>query len=163
PQDGGARPASSPVALWERESIRGRDPVIGCWLASFSTRVPASERCGHITRSSLMSCVLRLLVLMLVLGSSRLAFGQDVTLRRGVARTLKSAILSEDRKVIVHLPTNYDTSGTSYPVLYLLDGTEAFLLEMTAITTRLRNDRNAPEMIIVAIENTNRDSDMMPV
>jgi predicted alpha/beta superfamily hydrolase len=39
----------------------------------------------------------------------------------------------------------------------------AFLLEMIAITTRLRNDRNAPEMIIVAIENTDRNRDMMPV
>jgi hypothetical protein len=48
-------------------------------------------------------------------------------------------------------------------VLYLLDGTPAFLLEMIAITSRLRNDRNAPEMIIVAIENTNRNRDMMPV
>ena len=48
-------------------------------------------------------------------------------------------------------------------MLYLLDGTPAFLLEMTAVTTRLRNDGNAPEMIIVAIENTNRDRDMMPV
>ena len=34
---------------------------------------------------------------------------------------------------------------------------------MIGITTRLRNDRNAPEMIIVAIENTNRNRDMMPV
>ena len=34
---------------------------------------------------------------------------------------------------------------------------------MIAITTRLRNDRNAPEMIIVAIENTDRNRDMMPV
>ena len=65
--------------------------------------------------------------------------------------------------MVVHLPASYHTSGDAYPVLYLLDGTQAFLLEMIAITTRLRNDRNAPEMIIVAIENTNRNRDMMPV
>jgi predicted alpha/beta superfamily hydrolase len=65
--------------------------------------------------------------------------------------------------VFVRLPTSYETSGNAYPVLYLLDGTPASLLEMIAITTRLRNDRNAPEMIIVAIENTNRNRDMMPV
>ena len=81
----------------------------------------------------------------------------------GVTRTIRSAILSEDRKVFVHLPTSYNTSGNAYPVLYLLDGTPAFLLEMIAITTRLRSDRNAPEMIIVAIENTDRNRDMMPV
>ena len=103
------------------------------------------------------------LLVVLVLGTQRLVFAQEVTAKLGVARTVKSAILNENRKVLVHLPATYDTSGKSYPVLYLLDGTEAFLLQMIAITNRLRNDRNAPEMIIVAIENTNRDRDMMPV
>ena len=103
------------------------------------------------------------LLVLSVLGSQRLLSAQEVSAKLGVARTIKSAILNEDRKVLVHLPAGYDTSGNSYPVLYLLDGTQAFLLEMTAITNRLRNDRNAPEMIIVAIENTNRNRDMMPV
>ncbi len=103
------------------------------------------------------------LLLLLVLGTQRLVFAQEVSAKLGVARTMKSAILNEDRRVLVHLPPSYDTPGKSYPVLYLLDGTPAFLLEMIAITDRLRNDRNAPEMIIVAIENTNRDRDMMPV
>jgi predicted alpha/beta superfamily hydrolase len=102
-------------------------------------------------------------LLALVLGAQRLAFAQEVTARLGAARTIKSAILNEDRKVVVHLPATYDASGKSYPVLYLLDGTDAFLLEMIAITNRLRNDGNAPEMIIVAIQNRNRDRDMMPV
>lgn len=112
-----------------------------------------------------MSYVPRFLTLLLlsVLGTQRPVSAQEVSAKLGVARTLKSAILNEDRKVLVHLPASYDTSGKAYPVLYLLDGTQAFLLEMTAITNRLRNDRNAPEMIIVAIENTNRDRDMMPV
>src|SRR5262245_14523253 len=112
-----------------------------------------------------MLCVGGLLsaVMLLTLVSPRLALAQEVNVTVGVARTIKSTILGEDRKVFVHLPTTYDTSSAAYPVLYLLDGTPAFLLEMTAITTRLRNDRNAPEMIIVAIENTNRNRDMMPV
>ena len=112
-----------------------------------------------------MSHVPRLLTLLLLslLGAQRPVFAQEVSAKLGVARTMKSAILNEDRKVFIHLPASYDTSGKSYPVLYLLDGTQAFLLEMIAITNRLRNDRNAPEMIIVAIENTNRNRDMMPV
>jgi predicted alpha/beta superfamily hydrolase len=112
-----------------------------------------------------MSYVRRLLTVavLLTLGSPRLAFGQEVGATLGITRTIKSTILGEDRKVIVRVPTSYETSGNAYPVLYLLDGTPAFLLEMIAITTRLRSDRNAPEMIIVAIENTNRDRDMMPV
>lgn len=103
------------------------------------------------------------LLLLCVLGTQRLVFAQEVTAKVGVARTVKSAILNEDRKVLLHVPASYDTSGKAYPVLYLLDGTQAFVLEMIAITNRLRNDRNAPEIIIVAIENTNRNRDMMPV
>ena len=103
------------------------------------------------------------LLLLLVLGTQRPVFAQEVSAKLGVVRTMKSVILNEDRKVVIHLPASYDTSGQSYPVLYLLDGTQAFLLEMIAVTNRLRNDGNAPEMIIVAIENTNRDRDMMPV
>jgi len=98
-----------------------------------------------------------------VMASPRLGHTQEVSATLGVTRTIKSTILSEDRKVFVHLPASYNTSGNAYPVLYLLDGTPAFLLEMIAFTTRLRNDRNAPEMIIVAIENTDRNRDMMPV
>ena len=103
------------------------------------------------------------LLVLLVLGTQRPALAQDVSAKLGVARTVTSAILNEDRRVLVHLPAGYDTSGKRYPVLYLLDGTDAFLLEMIAITNRLRIDRNAPEMIIVAIANTNRDRDMLPV
>src|SRR4051812_12979752 len=104
-----------------------------------------------------------LTLLLLAVGVPRDVSAQAVSATLGVARTMKSAILGEDRRILIHLPAGYDTSGKSYPVLYLLDGTEAFLLEMIAITNRLRNDRNGPEMIIVAIENTNRDRDMMPV
>ena len=103
------------------------------------------------------------LLMLLTLGAPRLVLAQEVSATLGVTRPIKSTILGEDRKVVVHLPASYNTSGNAYPVLYLLDGTPAFLLEMIAITTRLRNDRNAPEMIIVAIENTDRNRDMMPV
>ena len=101
----------------------------------------------------------RLTVLPLfVLGTPGLTSAQEVRVLLGVTRTMKSTILNEDRKVLVHVPASYDTSGRSYPVLYLLDGTQASLLEMVVITDRLRT-----EMIIVAIENTNRNRDMMPV
>jgi predicted alpha/beta superfamily hydrolase len=35
-------------------------------------------------------------------------------------------------------------------------------MEMIAVANRLRNDRNAPEMIIAAIENADRNRDMVP-
>jgi len=100
---------------------------------------------------------------LLVLGTQRPVLAQDVTVKLGVERTIHSTPLNEDRKVLVHLPASYDTSSKSYPVLYLLDGSPAFLMEMVAITNRLRNNRNAPEMIIVAIVNVDRNRDMMPV
>ncbi|GHT24451.1 endo-1,4-beta-xylanase [Bacteroidia bacterium] len=37
-------------------------------------------------------------------------------------RTVKSAILKMDRKYAIYLPTGYDESDVSYPVLYLLHG-----------------------------------------
>jgi predicted alpha/beta superfamily hydrolase len=86
-----------------------------------------------------------------------------VDAKLGFARTIKSSTLNEDRTIIVHLPDGYDSSGTTYPVLYLLDGTAALLFEMIGVINRLRYDHSAPDMIIVAIENTNRDRDMMPV
>ena len=112
-----------------------------------------------------MSCAQKFLALLLLslLGTQRPALAQQVTAQLGVRRTLKSAILNEERAVFVHLPASYDTSRASYPVLYLLDGTSASLQEMIAITSRMRGDRGAPEMIIVAVANTNRNRDMMPV
>jgi uncharacterized protein len=103
------------------------------------------------------------LLLLSLLGTQRPALAQQLTAQLGVGRTLKSTILNEERTVFVHLPASYDTSRTSYPVLYLLDGTSAPLQEMIAITSRMRGDRSAPEMIIVAVVNTNRNRDMMPV
>jgi predicted alpha/beta superfamily hydrolase len=111
-----------------------------------------------------MSYAQKFLVLLLLslLGTPQPASAQQVTATLGVSRTLKSAILNEERTVLVNLPASYDTSQASYPVLYLLDGTSAFLQEMISVTRRLRSDR-APEMIIVAVVNTNRNRDMMPV
>ena len=108
-----------------------------------------------------MPNVPRLLTLLLpiLLGAQRPVFAQEVIAKLGVTRAIKSTILNEERRVLVHLPASYDTSSKSYPVLYLLDGTQAFLMEMIAVTNRLHND----EMIIVAIENTDRNRDMMPV
>jgi uncharacterized protein len=103
------------------------------------------------------------LLLLSLLGTQRPALAQQLTAQLGVGRTLESTILNEERTVFVHLPASYDTSRTCYPVLYLLDGTSAPLQEMIAITSRMRGDRSAPEMIIVAVVNTNRNRDMMPV
>ena len=50
-----------------------------------------------------------------------------------------------------------------YPVLYLLDGGINSVLEGVSAMNKLRGDKFIPEMIVVAIVNTDRDRDMMPL
>ena len=88
---------------------------------------------------------------------------QDVTIRLGTADTVPSERLAETRRLIVHLPEGYEASDERYPVLYLLDGTRESVLEAIAAMNKLRTDGFAPEMLIVAIENVDRDRDMMPL
>jgi predicted alpha/beta superfamily hydrolase len=88
---------------------------------------------------------------------------QDVTMRLGIVDTVRSDRLHETRRLIVHLPGGYDASNERYPVLYLLDGTRESVLETIAAMNKLRADGFAPEMLVVAIENVNRDRDMMPL
>ncbi len=80
----------------------------------------------------------------------------------GEARTLRSAILNEDREVQVALPETYARTAIAYPVLFVLDGS-SHLLHATATTRFLASARNRiPEMIVVAIPNTNRNRDLTP-
>ena len=76
--------------------------------------------------------------------------------------TFKSAVLNEQRTVVVQLPKSYQSeSNKVYPVIYRLDGAGNIPLA-SAVIERLQNDNRAPEVIIVAIENTNRLRDMYP-
>lgn len=88
---------------------------------------------------------------------------QDINIKIGHIDSLKSDILKENRKIIVHLPDSYNESSDKYPVLYRLDGNVELMMETVSIVDRLTyGDEIAPEMIIVAIENTNRARDMWP-
>lgn len=80
----------------------------------------------------------------------------------GEVRTINSSILDEDREVQVVLPETYERTTVSYPVLFVLDG-GSHLLHAAATTRFLARARNRiPEMIVVAIPNTNRNRDMTP-
>lgn len=80
----------------------------------------------------------------------------------GEARSFHSAILNEDREVQIALPEAYGRTAIPYPVLFLLDGS-SHLLHASATTQFLASARNRiPEMIVVAIPNTNRNRDMTP-
>lgn len=84
----------------------------------------------------------------------------------GQIDSIYSEVLNEPRKIWVHLPAGIsdDTfSKTKYPVLYLLDGPGHFY-SVTGMIKQLSTNGNTlvPEMIIVAIPNTNRTRDLTP-
>jgi predicted alpha/beta superfamily hydrolase len=91
-------------------------------------------------------------------------YGQNVNIKLGFRYSIKSGSLNEFRRILIHLPENYAISGKSYPVLYRLDGDRDLLFETLSIVNRLAlNEEIIPDMIVVAIENTNRTRDMWPV
>lgn len=92
------------------------------------------------------------------------AIGQELIVNVGQREIIKSKILNEDREILIHLPENYSNSDKTYPVLYRLDGSLILMTETVVIVNRLTYSYEiTPEMIIVAIKNTDRDKDMWPV
>jgi predicted alpha/beta superfamily hydrolase len=94
------------------------------------------------------------------------AAGKPVTI--GTTDSMYSATLKENRRFLVYTPPSYsDTTflPRRYPVLYLLDG-DAHFHSVTGLLQILGTGVNAtyvlPEMIVVAIPNTNRMRDMSP-
>lgn len=80
---------------------------------------------------------------------------------RGDKLTIKSAVLGEDRVVLVSLPAGYQNETGRYPVLYMTDGTAQLAHTVGTIEFLARNGR-MPEMIVVAITNTDRTRDLTP-
>lgn len=74
---------------------------------------------------------------------------------------LNSKVLNEQRQYQVLLPENYSTTSQHYPVIYRLDGAGNIPL-MKEVLGSLRDHNAAPDVIIVAIENTDRLRDMYP-
>jgi predicted alpha/beta superfamily hydrolase len=77
---------------------------------------------------------------------------------------LRSKVMSEDRTIWIHLPANYTTTSSSYPVLYVLDAGNHFNYASEAVSFLAGYDRNRmPEMIVVGIVNVDRGRDFTPV
>jgi len=82
--------------------------------------------------------------------------------------SLHSSLLKETRHYFVHLPANYNNkffAQTKYPVLYLLDG-ESHFNSVSGLVEILGSGINGthviPDMIVVAIPNTDRTRDLTP-
>jgi predicted alpha/beta superfamily hydrolase len=77
---------------------------------------------------------------------------------------IHSAVLSEDRSVIIHLPRNYSKDASQrLPVMYVLDGTSQD--QHTADKVNVLSDAGLiPKAIVVGLPNTsgNRERDQTP-
>lgn len=84
----------------------------------------------------------------------------------GQIDSLYSDILVEFRKIWVYIPESFSAKdeNTKYPVLYLLDG-DSHYFSVSGLIRQLSSvnrNTNLPEMIVVAIPNTNRNRDLTP-
>ncbi|HKQ79789.1 MAG TPA: alpha/beta hydrolase-fold protein [Blastocatellia bacterium] len=75
--------------------------------------------------------------------------------------TIKSEVLGEERVILVRTPPGYERNGQRYPALYLTDG-DAHLAHTSSVIEYLWRNGRMPELIVVAITNTDRTRDLTP-
>jgi len=94
----------------------------------------------------------------------KLCFGQDYdsSINIGEKVEVNSEILKESRNIFIYTPDGYEESNLKYPTLYVLDGTENYLIS-TAIVNFLSRIQRIPPMIVVGIPNVDRDRDLSPL
>jgi predicted alpha/beta superfamily hydrolase len=98
------------------------------------------------------------------------ASGQEkgLDIKIGESFSLRSKVLNEERPYWVYLPASYGDRTfmpRRYPVLYLLDG-EAYFHSASGVVQFMSSGFNGnnqiPELIVVAIPNTDRTRDLTP-
>lgn len=109
---------------------------------------------------------IRLLVLSIVIASGSFAQA-DNKIVIGKVDSVYSTTLKEQRKIWVYVPdmnTGSQTSSQRFPVLYLLDGDAHFnsVVGMIQQLSQVNGNTIFPEMIVVAIPNTDRTRDLTP-
>ena len=75
---------------------------------------------------------------------------------------LESISLGEERIMSIYLPEDYEQSLQRYPVLYVLDG-NAHFHHASGAAHFLSNLGYIPQMIVVAIQNIDRNRDFSPI
>jgi predicted alpha/beta superfamily hydrolase len=106
-----------------------------------------------------MKRLVALTVLALVAAPCLTARAQENS--RGNRLAIKSAVLGEERVALIRTPAGYDTNDQRYPVLYMTDGAAQLGHTASTIEFLSRNGR-MPEMIVVAVTNTDRTRDLTP-
>ena len=74
---------------------------------------------------------------------------------------INSAVLGEERTILVRVPLGYDTNKLRYPVLYMTDG-NAHIGHTSSTVEFLAQNGRMSEMIVVGITNTDRTRDLSP-
>ena len=74
---------------------------------------------------------------------------------------IKSAVLGEERTILVRVPDGYETNKLRYPVLYMTDGNAHIGHTSSTVEFLARNGRMS-ELIVVGITNTDRTRDLSP-
>ncbi|HSA95856.1 MAG TPA: alpha/beta hydrolase-fold protein [Acidobacteriota bacterium] len=94
-----------------------------------------------------------------------MAVQDESPLSIGTLRRMHSEILKEDRTLSVRVPSDYERSRLSYPVVYVLygDQTEGYFAETVFALERLAGGAEIPEFIVVGIHNTDRYGNLLPV
>src|SRR5215213_9568963 len=123
-----------------------------------TTRLSISN--SQLNTSSLIRLLSGLAVLLLI-SSATLAQPGTTT---GTVKTLtiKSAVLGEDRVVLVRTPVGYETSKVKYPVLYMTDG-DAHMGHTAGTIDFLTRNGRISDLIVVGVTNTDRARDLTPV
>lgn len=91
----------------------------------------------------------------------------DGTITIGKKEVITSKVLNEKRTLWIYTPnitSQNPNPDKRYPVLYLLDGDAHFFSTVGIIQQLSQANGNGvlPEMIVVGIENTNRNKDLLP-
>jgi predicted alpha/beta superfamily hydrolase len=74
---------------------------------------------------------------------------------------IESKIMNEARTVVVRVPASYQAGARRYPVLYMTDG-DSHIGHTAATAAYLAREGRMPEVILVAVVNTDRTRDLTP-
>jgi len=85
--------------------------------------------------------------------------GEPITI--GETVRLDSKVMGESRTLLISTPASYGRGDESYPVLYMTDGEAQFLHTRGTVDFLARNGL-MPDLIVVAVPNTDRARDLSP-
>ena len=125
-------------------------------LHSFAHNTFSRKGASYLKVSSLKALAGVFALLVLISSSAQGQVPPGVT-----SLKINSAVLGEERTILVRLPAGYETNNQRYPVLYMTDGNAHIGHTSSTVEFLARNGRMS-EMIVVGITNTDRARDLSP-